>query len=184
MRILGRRQFLAYLAASAAYLGRAEGFQQNETFRSRTNCRDGTWFLGRQKTTSDADCGIDFWSKPYCAFDYADRLPPEISRGVLWYDDQPFDPDDPHPSLRHVDLLFTGTQNNWMNDPRLFVAYRGTPEDFPRAIKAFVGEKDRYGYRKKTALLALNSQSLANPDPDWAEMLPAFRRCYDLIIDI
>jgi hypothetical protein len=175
MNIVNRRRFLETLAASAVCIGidKADGV-------TPTNKRTGTWFIARQKPVSGTDCGVDFWSKPYCGIDYADQLPSEFVRGVLWYDDEPFDPDEPHPSLRHVDLLFTGTQNNWMNDPRLFVAHRGTREDFSNAIINFVGEKVRY--RERAAILALDSQSLADADPDWAEMLPAFRRCYNRVI--
>jgi hypothetical protein len=174
---IDRRQFIESFAASAACfgIGKSEAATLIGTER-------GTWYLGKQQTTLAVDRRIDFWSKPYGPIDYEDyQLPSGIRRGVLWYDAERFDSQDPHPNLRHVDLLFIGTQIDWMNDPRLFIAQSGSREDFSSTLTRFVANNVR---GQTTAILALDSLSLSRADPHWAELLPAFRCCYDRIFGV
>jgi hypothetical protein len=174
---IDRRQFIESFAAGAACVGIGKSEAATLIGSER-----GTWYLGRQQPTSDVDWRVDFWSKPYGPIDYEDyQLPTGIRRGVLWYDAERFDPHEAHPYLRHVDLLFMGTQINWMNDPRLFVAQSGSREDFSSTIATFVGDSVR-GHT--TAIIALDSISLGSADPPWAEILPAFRCCYDHIFGV
>ena len=48
-------------------------------------CSHG-WFIARQDRLFTGAHAVDFWSQPHCNISHADHLPPEIARGVVWFE--------------------------------------------------------------------------------------------------
>ncbi len=184
MKTINRRRFLGSLAVSTVCAGvaRADIPQPAKlAMGEQENVRNNTWFIARQNRELRGQHIIDFWSKPLCDIDHANYLPPEIVRGTLWYDGAGTDFQE-HPALKYVDSILEQDRSIWLYDKRLFAEHCPGMEGLSVPLLTMVGQKASTSRGGRTALLALDSQWLSTTDPDWADMLPAFRRCYDRVI--
>jgi hypothetical protein len=185
MTIINRRRFLGSLAVSTVSAGVARANVSLPTEHARDkqgNGHDGAWFIARQNRELRGEYIVDFWSKPLCDIGYANHLPPTIVRGALWYDSEACADYKKHQGLDYIDSILTKDGSDRLNDRSLFVEHRGEKETLSKPLFDLVGKKAAIGCNRKTALLALDSLWSAPTDPAWADMLPAFRRCYDRVI--
>jgi hypothetical protein len=99
---------------------------------------------------------VDFWSRPICPISYADQLPSEVGRGMLFYGQRA-----QLQSKEPADLMSLQTLTEWLRT---------------RVRNA------QAAHVRTTALIALDSEWPNRFGPDWADILPAFRGCYDMLI--
>lgn len=172
MSIINRRGFLQSLAASPFFASdvRSQSLPSDEGIAERHN---GRWFIARQDCGPSADYAVDFWSTPSCQVDYANHLPSEIVRGLVWYDSKAGDEQEPRD---HASLV-ANEKFSWLNSPCQFSTAEGRSA-LSQALPNVFGRKSG----PRTALLALDSSFATATDPAWAEMIPSFRRHYDRII--
>jgi hypothetical protein len=187
--MMDRRRLLTSLATATAFAGTAPALATAAMTELGQNtdryCPDeapdelkGSWSVARQDRQSPLAHAIDFWTKAQADINPADYLPGEILRGALWYN---------HgdsvawmreaEALAYVDSAFKQDRSGWIDDPRQFIRL-GDGEDLAPALRSLVGNRGR-----RTALIDLDSRSYSwNIDPEWGEIIPAFRACYDRII--
>lgn len=188
MTNINRRYVLRSLAASTVLAGvvPAEGAPAKEVPEAakrngKPDLRRGAWFIARQSRKTPGHHTVDFWSKPLCEIRHPDFLPADITRGVLWHD-HAGDGSPDHPALEYVDSVFRRGRSDWINDPHQFAEYVDGTNGLTSVLPPMISEKTENSRCRRTALLDLDSQWASPMDPDWADMLPAFRRCYDRVI--
>jgi hypothetical protein len=185
MKIINRRRFLGSLAASTACgeIALTESFRPNEQGGAKQpNNKNGSWFLMKQNREPPGVHVVDFWSKPVSDIEYASKLPSGIVRGSLWYDSEPCTDLTVAVDLNYVDSILEQERSVWLTDRCLVIQRRNKIENFPELLLSALGEKVPGARGRRTALIALDSLGPATADLDWADMLPAFRRCYHRVI--
>jgi hypothetical protein len=187
--IFDRRRLLSALAATTAGAGVAPSIQRAVAAEPldaprqshEENQLDGAWFIVRQHPDHSGQHAVDFWSRPFCDIAHSEYLPAEMTRGALWYE-YFGEPDFRQPDrLQLIESILKQDRPAWLENPRQFAAHLDATQSLSSTLLSLVGEKD-VNARGRTAFIALDSQSLSPMDPDWADVLPAFRAGYDRII--
>ena len=188
MTNINRRHLMRTLAASTVLASTvpSKGAQDTRIVAAaeRNGERDawrGAWLIARQNRQTSGHHIVDFWSKPFCEIHHADYLPVEIARGVLWHEYEGY-ASEQEAALKYVDAVFKQERSEWRTDPRQFVEHLGGTETLSSPLPILVRKSTAWCLGGRTALLALDSWAPSSTDPDWADMLPAFRCCYDRVI--
>jgi hypothetical protein len=131
------------------------------------------WYLTRETKAQDNDAAVDFWTNPLSDVDHFGYLPPEIARGVMCY--EIFD--------YAVGLVlgpgarfFNAALFNGRDTPRRDIFHLGRAKTLSSSLRHVIGKEG-----PRTAFIALDSLG-PRREPGWADLLPAFRSCYDRII--
>jgi hypothetical protein len=191
---IDRRRFVSTIGAMAAFTAgtpTAGGAGTNAPGKSRfsdENDLDRGWCIARQKlhhpnSTSGAvhQNIVDFWSKPVSAISLANFLPPEISRGVLWFDG--FSPKKPSSAwLEYVDSVPKEYNLEWIQEPRYFATCTDDIELLSSTLRSLIIDNRAARALSRTALVDLGSASPISIEPDWAQIILALAPCYDRII--
>jgi len=191
MATIQRRHLLSSLAATTVCAGvapridsaRATGLLNAErSDNGHDGCR-AAWFIAREDCETVGDHVVEFWTKPFCDIRHADYLPRAIVRGVLWYNyaEYPYCMRKPE-VLDYIDSVFRQDRSDWLNNPRQFAEHSGETGNLSSPLLSLLAETNPNKRGLRVALIALHSQSLCPMEPDWADMLPALRRCYDRVI--
>ena len=137
------------------------------------------WTIARQHPRSDW-AHVDFWSKPLCECAYTAQLPLTIGRGTLMFgtiDNQA------NARLSHCDSSLREKHNKLFSNRLCFQSGAGI-NSLTELLRTRVNVNVKSSRARTTALIALDSRwstsTLAGLD--WAEILPAFRGCYDQVI--
>ena len=169
MDIITRRSFLGSLALGSIYpnVEEAAGSQLQAAER-RAHPSDIHWSIAKQSSVAKLN-RVDFWSKPLGGIRYADELPSEIRHGALFYGEtgQPL-----------ASPVLTPANSS---DP--VILHRGTGiSTLAELLLTEVSVIAKSTRIKPTALIALDSRWPGRTGPDWADILPVFRKCYDRLI--
>jgi hypothetical protein len=191
MTIIDRRHLLSSFAATTVCAGVApridsagatEQLNAERSDNGQNKCR-AAWFIARQDRETLGGHAVEFWTKPFCDIRHADFLPRAIVRGVLWYNYAEFPYCTREPEvLDFVDSVFRQDRSDWLNNPRQFAEHLGETGNLSPPLLSLLGGSNPNERGLRVALIALDSQSLCPMDPDWADVLPAFRRCFDRVI--
>ena len=168
MNQITRRSFLESLALGSIYpnVERAAG-SQLEAAEGRAHTNDIRWSIAKQSSVAKLN-RIDFWSKPLGGITYAGQLPSEIGRGALFYGETT-------ELLANPNLARVGS-----SDHSSFHCGTGI-----KSLTELLRSKNctnKSSLARTTALIALDSQQAQPAGLDWANILPAFRGCYDRLI--
>jgi len=173
-----RRRLLTSLAVGAASAGLpysvASATGVAETLPARnTGPTCGAWLIARQPHSELAPHHvIDFWSMPWSEIGYANNLPPQIARGVIWYETI-----DAQEALDCIDRIYR--ESYWADGlPRQCAAHFDGAETLSSTLASLIGNSKS---ERRIALVALDS---IGPEKDWAHILPVLSRCYDAVIGI
>jgi hypothetical protein len=126
---------------------------------------------------------VDFWSREYSEIDYGDHLPPEIQRTSLFYESCDRNYFNNERALSYLDAIPErfgispplGETLNWSVCwdtnylPGSYLSIAGSPSS-PKKLR--------------TGLFAIDSNGRSPSEPEWAEMLPDFRRTYERIVGL
>lgn len=135
----------------------------------------GGWLLARQYRPHHSDHVVDFWARPWRDIPYTQYLPQEIARGAIWYETLGREN-----SLESMDSAFNHYCFDWSEIPRRYAAHFGPAELFAATLRPLI-EDVLSSSAVRTAFLSLDSVGPSR-EPGWAEVLPAFRSCYDHVI--
>jgi hypothetical protein len=136
------------------------------------------WFLAREPVQQLTNHAVDFWERDFCDIAYSQYLPREITRGAMCY--QAFDGPN-QPTLVAIDRSMKDHCRDWVGRPRIAAHLDGI-ETLSSTLKSLI-EEDSSNSTTRTAFLSLDSLSPSPMrEPNWADVLPAFRSCYDHII--
>ncbi len=187
MTDMDRRRLLSSVASSAlcgsiASTVKAARAATQQSAIDTDDVSADAWLLARQCQQHQSDQGVDFWARPWCSIPYAKYLPREIPRGAMWYEN----------SGRHrsrtaesIDRSFKNFCSDRSNLRRKIVAHIGGTESLASALRSLIEDQASHA-AARTAFLSLNSwwADSIGPyrEPVWADVLPAFRSCYDHII--
>jgi hypothetical protein len=180
---IDRRHLLGSLAAAAVCPPVASAHAVAPTVLARVNHQGRQlpegWFLARESRQQPTDHVVDFWERPFGDIAYTEHLSPEIIRGVMWYD--AFDqPDCQTPEA--IGRSFTLQRFDRAEKPRQYAACSNSLETVSSALRSLIKNESSNSTRR-TAFLSLDSLSPSPMrEPSWADVLPAFRPCYDHII--
>jgi hypothetical protein len=126
---------------------------------------------------------VDFWSREYSEFDYGNYLPPEIQQTSLFYESCDRKDFNNETAFSYIDAIperfglssplgetldwSVCWDTNYLSGSYLSTA--GSPSS-PKELR--------------TALIAIDSKGRSSNEPEWAEMLPDFRRTYERIVGL
>ena len=125
---------------------------------------------------------VDFWSREYSEIDYGNHLPPEIQRTSLFYENCHRKDFNNETALSYLDAIPErfglssplGETLNWSVcwDTNYLSGSYLSMASSPSSPKEL-----------RTALIAIDSKGPWN-EPEWAEILPDFRRTYERIVGL
>jgi hypothetical protein len=180
---IDRRHLLGSLAAAAVCPSVAStALAAAPTLQARVNhqARQSSerWFLARESRNQQSDHAVDFWVRPFSDVAYTKHLPPEIIRGAMLYDAY-------EPNCGTVETILQSFDRypfDWAESPKRYASCSNGVENLSSVLQSLT-KNDSSNSTKRTALLSLDSISPSPMrEPSWAEVLPAFRSCYDHII--
>ena len=191
MTKINRRRFLA--AATTACAGivpspaRTEEIAWPYNFprldEEKGGSRPDYWFIKREfdprPNAASNVTGhpiIDFWSREYSDVPYADYLPPEIPKGVLWYD--PFGSTNVE-TFKYIDSIYKKSQPKVEHQ---FAAHRDGVGTLSSTLRQMIRDEPSRSEHARTALIALDSLGPSSKDPEWTDIIPAIGQCYDHVI--
>ncbi len=188
MTKINRRHLLKTVAATAVCAGVTSTLEskgsvhQPEANRLPSEAAEvsDAWFIARQNRPHTGEHIVDFWSKPFCEISHADYLPAEITRAMLWYEHSRELYVNPQQVLDSVASALRLPHPQWSSQAQ-YVEHFGGTKSLSTPLGSLIGKKAHRG-NSRTAFIAFDSQSYAPMEPDWADILPAFRCCYDRII--
>jgi hypothetical protein len=175
MDIITRRSFLGSLALGSVYpnVGQTAALQLHAS-EGEAHPSEIHWSITKQNFVAKLD-RVDFWSKPLCATRYAEQLSATVGLGALFDDETGELP--AKAGLLPADLMSLTKKDPFLHER--FSIQRGTGiKTLTELLRAEVGAR-RF---RTSALIALDSRWSTQPGPDWADILPAFRSCYDRLI--
>ena len=188
MTQIDRRRLVQSLSAAIACAGLPPSLACSEVTEPNDRLRLKEWWtmirrrdpLGIPNAEGYA---VDFWSREYSEFAYGSYLPPEIQKTSLFYEscdckdfnnDTAFSYLDAMPERFGLSSMPGETVNwsvcwdtNYLSGSYLSIA--GSPSS-PKELR--------------TALIAIDSKGRSSNEPEWAEMLPDFRRTYERIVGL
>jgi hypothetical protein len=188
MSHIDRRRLLRSLAigTAAATVPRelaiaAFAAAESSALRDRTKGREG-WLIARQRRESLAEPTVDFWSMPWADISYANHLPPQITRGMVSYEELP---QTANRAQNAIGVFSSDDENfhGWF-DLRQLDRYLADPDGngtFSSMLSAFLGQASA---ATRTGLLAIDSLSPGPAQCPWMQTLPAFAQCYGSMIGI
>jgi hypothetical protein len=139
--------------------------------------RSEGWLLARESRRELTNHAVDFWERDFCDIAYTQYLPPEITRCAMgWH--KAFDGLN-RPTLETIDRSMKYQCRNWVGRRR-FAAHLDGVETLSSTLQSLIAE-EASNSMTRTAFLSLDSLG-PSLEPDWAQVLPAFRSCYDRII--
>jgi hypothetical protein len=168
---INRRHLIGSLAAvpfCPPAVSAAEPAQSPAVLQNAARCAG--WFIARE--TRAQENGVDFWTNPFSDVDHFCHLPPEIARGVMWYEETSADCVTAAAAAR----FFETARLDWTDSPRRYAFHAGSAEDLRFTLRSLVGNEG-----PRTTLVSLDSLG-PRREPGWADLLPEFRSCYDRII--
>ena len=180
---IDRRHLLGSLAAAAVCPSVAStALAAAPTLQARVNhqARQSSerWFLAREDRNHQSDHTVDFWVRPFSDVAYTKHLPSEIIRGAMLYDAY-------EPNCGTVETILQSFDQyplDWTANPKRYASCSNGVENLSSVLQ-FLTKNDSSNSTKRTALLSLDSISPSlMREPSWAEVLPAFRSCYDHIV--
>jgi hypothetical protein len=175
---IDRRRFVATLGAATALPAMTPevlGAQVGAAETQAPHDRPRLCLLARELRVGLPDSGLDFWSRPFCDIAHAAHLPPEIARGTIWHERME---DAEMPGPEAVSAAFARHGFGSPQAPRRCAAC--SEDVLADTLMSFVRATGSHG-QSRTAFVALDSLGPAD-EPRWADVLPAFRRCYDRIV--
>ena len=189
MTKINRRHLLKTVAATAMCAGvtsnlESAGRVQQPVINHLTSeaaDEHDAWFIARQNCPHAGEHIVDFWSKPFCEVTHADYLPAEITRGMLWYEHSRDLYVNPQEVLDFVASALRLPYPQWPSQA-LYTEHFGGTKSLSTPLRSLIGNNTERRSNSRTAFIAFDSQSYAPMEPDWADILPAFRCCYDRII--
>ncbi len=126
---------------------------------------------------------VDFWSREYSEVNYGNYLPPEIQRTALFYESCDLKDFNNETAFSYLDAIperFSSSSplgetldwsvcwdTNYLSGS--YLSRAGLPSS-PKELR--------------TALIAIDSKGRSPNEPEWAEMLPDFRRTYERIVGL
>src|SRR5262249_14637043 len=137
------------------------------------------WSIARQHARSDS-AHVDFWSKLLCEVAYADQLPLAIGRGSLMFNRGTID-FQANSRPTHFDSSLKDKYNRLLSDRLCFRSGPGI-NSLTDLLRPKMDVNVKSSRTKTTALIALDSQWPTAKGPDWTDLLPTFRGCYDRLI--
>jgi len=152
-----------------------EGTAVASTHRSPASHVLKGWVLVNERQRPDQ--AIDFWARPFSDIAHAQYLPSDVARGAMWYDTFE-NPDDRMP--KGIDQSFQNYRFDWPDRPRGYAACSDGVAALSSALHSLI-ERDRSHSTARAAFISLDSFGPLR-EPTWAEVLPAFRSCYDHIV--
>jgi hypothetical protein len=175
---IDRRHLLGSLAAAAVCPPVVSAHAVAPTVPARVNHPEG-WLLVRETRQQPTDHAVDFWERPFGDIAYTEHLSPEIIRGVMWYD--AFDqPDSQTPEA--IGRSFTHQRFDRAEKPRECASCSNSFDAVSWALRWLL-KNEASNSTARIAFLSLDSLSPSPMrEPNWAEVLPAFRSCYDHIV--
>ena len=180
---IDRRHLLGSLAAAAVCPSVAStALAAAPTLQARVNhqARQSSerWFLAREDRNHQSDHTVDFWVRPFSDVAYTKHLPSEIIRGAMLYD--AYEPD--CGTVQTILQSFDQYTFDWAENPKRYASCSNGVENLSSVLQVLT-KNDSSNSTKRTALLSLDSISPSPMrEPSWAEVLPAFRSCYDHIV--
>jgi len=180
---IDRRHLLGSLAAAAVCpsvastaLAAAPTLQARVNHQARQSSK--RWFLAREDRNHQSDHTVDFWVRPFSDVAYTKHLPSEIIRGAMLYDAY----DSNCETVETILQSFDQYPLDWAENPKRYASCPNAVDNLSSVLQ-FLTKNDSSNSTKRTALLSLDSISPSPMrEPSWAEVLPAFRSCYDHIV--
>ena len=179
MDSITRRSLLGSLALGSIYTNveHSSALQLQGTEANKEQTGEIFWTIARQHPRSDW-AHVDFWSKPLCEGAYAAQLPLTIGRGTLMFgtiDNQAC------AGLSHFNSSLREKHNKLFSNRLCFQSGAGI-NSLIELLRTRVNVNVKPSRARTTALIALDSRWSTRAGLDWAEILPAFRGCYDQVI--
>jgi hypothetical protein len=113
---------------------------------------------------------------PWSEIGYANYLPPQIARGVIWHQTIEAKAGS-REALDCIDRIYR--ESDWADGrPRQFASHFDGAETLSSTLASLIGSNKSDGC---VAIVALDSEG---PEKDWTHILPVLSRCYDTIIGI
>lgn len=126
---------------------------------------------------------VDFWSREYSEINYGNHLPPEIQRTSLFYESCDRKHFSNQTAFSYLDAI-----------PERFVLSSPLGETLDWSVcwdanylsGSYLSRAGSPSSPKelRTALIAIDSKGRSPSEPEWAEMLPDFRRTYERIVGL
>jgi hypothetical protein len=182
MTNIDRRKLLSSLAATTvcapvvSTINAADATARRGAIHEGGQSCDGL-FLARESRQQLTNHAIDFWARPLSDIAYTQYLPREIARGAMWYEasDRPS-----CPTLEAIDRSFRHHCFDWADRPRRFAVHLDGIETLSSTLRSLI-EDGTSSLPARTAFLSLDSIGPLR-EPGWADVLPAFKSCYERII--
>lgn len=175
---IDRRRLLGSLAATTACVPvassiNAAGFAARGDANNESQSYE-TLFLAREVLQKPSI--VDFWMRPFCDIAYEQYLPREIARGKMWYEalGQP-----DRSTSEAIDRSIKYHCRAWAGRPQM-AAHVDCIQTFSSTLRTLI-EDEAANSTARTAFLSLDSLGPSR-EPNWAEVLPAFRSCYDRVV--
>src|ERR1700690_40634 len=158
---LDHRCVLTSFAAGAAVAVIAPSIQKAALAESETVMLPDHqgWLIAQQEGEGIRRHEVNFWSMDWAPTHFADRLPPEISRGLIAYHDFGARIVISHTAVDPLDRAFENCVRKWIEPEELdrFIRNLGIgPEDFLPQLASYVGES---GTANRIALVDLDSRT-------------------------
>jgi len=156
MNTITRRSVLGSLALGSIYANFEQIKASQPNAAQWEKDKEIRFSFARQNALTKS-AHVDFWSRPICPISYANQLPSELGRGMLFYGQR-----GQLQSKEPADLMSLQT--------------------LTECLRTRVSGNGQAAHVKTTALIALDSEWPSRFGPDWADILPALRGCYDRLI--
>ena len=178
---IDRRHLLGSLAAAticapAVSASRADDAAASTRANHNSQSSEG-WLLARQCRQQQPDHAVDFWTRPFCDISHTQYLPAEIVRGAIWHDASN-QPDCQTPQA--IERSFQEYRFDWAEKPHRLAACSNGRDTLASALRSVIADEASHS-TARTALLSLDSFGPLR-EPSWADVLPAFRSCYQRIV--
>lgn len=178
---INRRHLLGSIAAATActpIVSSAHAADATASKQASPKSRSSEgWLLARECRHQLTDHAVDFWERQFGDIAHTRHLPAEILRGTIYYDT--FDKPDCQMS-EAIDRSFQEHPFDREENPRRLAACSNSAGTLASTLRSLV-KTEASDQIARTALLSLDSFGPLQ-EPPWAEVLPAFRACYERII--
>ena len=177
------------LTAALAYAGLPPSLARSEVAapnKRRLRLREWWTMIQRRDSlaiTKAEGSTVDFWSREYSEINYGNHLPPEIQRTSLFYESCDLKDFNNEKAFLYLDAIPErfglssppGETLNWSVcwDTNYLSGSYLSVAGSPSSTKEL-----------RTALIAIDSKGRSSNEPEWAEMLPDFRRTYERIVGL
>ncbi len=126
---------------------------------------------------------VDFWSREYSEINYGNYLPPEIQRTSLFYESCDLKDFNNETAFLYLDAI---PERFGLSSPLAETLDWSVCWDTNYLSGSYLSRARSPSSPKelRTALIAIDSKGRSPNEPEWAEMLPDFRRTYARIVGL